>query len=217
MKGVTSLEMAEIDRRAQEEFGILQDELMENAGRSVSGEIFSDLAPLADKSIAILCGKGNNGGDGFVIARCLWEKNAGKLAVYVKSEENIKEGAARNNFLRMKEAGVAVKKVEEYDGTGLSAFIDALFGTGFQGELPEIYAKIAERVNSSGVRVYSVDVPSGLNATTGEVKGACFKADKTVTFGLAKKGFYEGEGPEYSGEVIVKKIGFPDELLEEYK
>lgn len=220
MKTVTALQMAEIDRRAQEEYGVSQDELMESAGKSVFEEMCSDLGPLEGKNIAILCGKGNNGGDGFVIARYLSDESPGGITVYSEKEEKIKEGSARDNFIRMREAGVPVKRAEDFhlpEGGGLSAFVDSLFGTGFQGKLPEVYAEIAGRVNSSGVKVYSVDVPSGLNATTGEVQGECFRASKTITFGLAKKGFYEDKGPEYCGEVVVKKIGFPEELLEEYK
>ena len=88
------------------------------------------------------------------------------------------------------------------------------FGTGFKGSPDGIYANAIDNINDSGVRILSVDVPSGLNATTGEYTGSCIKATKTVTFGAPKTGFYKAGGPVNSGVIIVKNIGFPESLLE---
>ena len=94
--------------------------------------------------------------------------------------------------------------------------IDALFGTGFRGELPPLYSGICRSINNSVSVVFSADVPSGLDPTSGTSSPNCIKAETTVTFGLPKKGFYINDGPEKTGKVVVKDIGFPETLLKEY-
>lgn len=219
MKPITAEIMAEIDRRAQQEYGIPQSVLMESAGRSVAETILEDLSSPESESVAIFCGKGNNGGDGFVVARYLaQEGSVGKLTVYAPAEDVIRRGAAYDNFKRLREMNLDVRPINEFAPgvEKITIAVDSVFGTGFKGELPEAIASIARHVNSKGVRVYAVDVPSGLDATTGEASKDCFRADKTVTFGLPKKGFYEKTGPEVSGSILVKDIGFPEELLSPY-
>jgi NAD(P)H-hydrate epimerase len=220
-KGVTSQQMAEIDRRAQEEYGISQDVLMENAGLSVFETILSDTDFITDEKILIICGRGNNGGDGFVVARHLSEKSPPRLTVYASNPEKIKQGAASRNFQSIRDIGVEIRPAEDLiSGENIlkeyTISIDALFGTGFKGELPEEYSRLGEMLNSSGLKRYAVDIPSGLDSQTGQVAKNCFKADKTITFGLPKKGFFLADGPKVCGEIIVKKIGFPETLLKEY-
>ena len=221
MKPVTAKEMAEIDRIAQEEYGISQSILMENAGRSVADAVLADTPEISKSSIAIFCGRGNNGGDGFVGARHLYAKKPKRLTIYVSGAEKIKPGAAKDNFDKISGFGMEIRDAGELlslekERGDLSVFVDSLFGTGFKGALPAEYREIAEWVFVQGCRVYAVDVPSGLDATSGEAPGGSFKASKTVTFGLPKKGFYAGKGPEACGEIIVADIGFPRELLERY-
>ncbi|MDP8299065.1 MAG: NAD(P)H-hydrate epimerase [Candidatus Tantalella remota] len=221
MKPVTADIMSEIDRRAQEEYGIPQATLMENAGRSVADVISGDLSDVRDNRIAVLCGKGNNGGDGFVITRCLYEMGAESVVVYSFTVDEMRQGSARDNFDKVRGMGVKMKPLEDIlseAGPGFTVLVDALLGTGFKGELKEESVKIGQAVNSSEIKsIYAVDVPSGLNATTGEASTGCIKADKTVTFGLPKKGLFEADGPVMCGEVIVADIGFPKELLEQYQ
>jgi hydroxyethylthiazole kinase-like uncharacterized protein yjeF len=218
---VTAEEMAEIDRVAQEEYGISQSTLMENAGRSVAEAILADTSRLSGSSITVVCGRGNNGGDGFVAARYLWRQRPKRITVYVSDPAKIKPGAAKDNFEKISGTGVEIRDAMDFmslekERGDLSVFVDSLFGTGFKGALPDIYGEISEWVRARGVRVYAVDVPSGLDATSGEAPGGSFKAFKTVTFGLPKKGFYAAEGPQSCGEIVVADIGFPRELLERY-
>lgn len=221
-KGVTAQQMAEIDRRAQEEYGISQATLMENAGRSVAEVILSEDPSIENERIAIICGKGNNGGDGFVIARLLAEKSPERLTVYVSDQEHIKQGAASGNFQAVLDMGIEMFPLKDLISEGKIAadytiIVDALYGTGFKGEMPEEHSRIEAILNASNPKRYAVDIPSGLDSTTGEAAKNCFKADKTITFGLPKKGFFSGNGPEVCGEIVVKDIGFPPSLLEEYR
>ncbi|MGB2601284.1 MAG: NAD(P)H-hydrate epimerase [Candidatus Omnitrophota bacterium] len=217
-KGVTTEQMAEIDRKAQEEYGIAQVDLMENAGRSVAEEILSDFGSLREEKVAVLCGKGNNGGDGFVIARHLAEKEPQCLGVYITDPEGVRKGSALDNLQLIRGKKIDIRSMNEFvqEEESFTLVIDAIFGTGFKGELTEELKRIAKKVTSSSARVYAVDIPSGLNSTTGKASESSFKADKTVTFGLPKTGFYLEDGPALCGQIIVKDIGFPKVLLEEY-
>jgi hydroxyethylthiazole kinase-like uncharacterized protein yjeF len=221
MKPVTAAEMSEIDRRAQEEYGILQATLMENAGRSVADIIVADSTDISGESIAVFCGKGNNGGDGFVVARHLHDMGAEQLVVYSAPPEEIRSGSARDNFEKAHELGLVIRPLADILSEPDPVFtvgVDALLGTGFEGQLREDSVGIGEAVNSAEIRtLYAVDVPSGLNATTGEASTGCIKADKTITFGLPKKGLSEADGPVMCGDIIVADIGFPKELLEQYQ
>jgi len=222
MKPITSKIMAEIDRKAQEDYGISQLVLMENAGRTVAEIIIAENRDtFTGERIAIFCGKGNNGGDGFVVGRYLAGEMPERLTVYVDDVAGIKEGAARDNFETIRKSGLNICLTDAFvrsEETPLdfTICVDAVFGTGFRGDLPEKYAALGKRLNASNSKVYAIDVPSGLNATTGEASGNCLKADRTITFGLPKEGFYVNNGPDVCGEVIVKNIGFPQELLEQY-
>ena len=222
MKAVTAQQMAEIDRRAQDEYGISQSDLMESAGRSVSEIILSDSKSIKDERILVICGRGNNGGDGFVVARLLASESPSRLTVYVSDSQNIKEGAASRNFQSILDLGLEILPVKELLASealinDYTISVDSLFGTGFKGELPGEYRLLGKMLNSSGLKRYAVDFPSGLDSTTGTAAENCCKSDKTVTFGLPKKGFFIGDGPGVSGEIIVKEIGFPPTLLKEYE
>jgi NAD(P)H-hydrate epimerase len=220
-RAVTAEAMAEIDRKAQEDYGIPQAVLMENAGRFAFEVILSDLKDLSDHKIAVFCGKGNNGGDGFVIARCLAGKAPKELVVYAPCEESIRQGAALDNFMKIRDMGISIRPLDEFlseesPGAGHTVAVDSIFGTGFHGQLPEKFASLGRILNGSGLKVFAVDVPTGLDATTGTAADDCVRAYKTVTFGLPKQGFYLGEGPAVTGEVVVGDIGFPKELLDAY-
>ena len=171
--------------------------------------------------ILILAGKGNNGGDGLVAARYLHLKNYSVQVLLFVEGDKLKQDPARN-FVQNAKLGIHTQVVgEHFKWESLpdilkksDLVIDALFGVGLARPLEEPYLKLIKAVNRFGKKILSVDIPSGLHADSGEILGACIKADVTVTLGLAKKGFYEGGGPKVVGEIVVADIGFPKELIE---
>jgi len=194
--------MQEMDRRAIEEAGIPSSVLMENAGRYVAE------TAATGKKVAIFCGTGNNGGDGFVAARYLKESGA-EVSVYVVGKKARIKGDAKVNLEKM---GLEAKEIGVPVELDVDLIIDAIFGIGLKGEVKEPARAIIKDLNAKSIPVISVDVPSGLDADTGEALGEAIKATKTVTMQIAKNGFYRGEGPRYTGEVIVANIGIPEEL-----
>ena len=221
MRLVTAKEMQEIDRRAIKEFGIPGLVLMENAGRSVAQAVAQKLGRIAGKRIVILCGKGNNGGDGFVAARHLLQKGA-TVKVFLACEPEDITGDARVNFTILERLGQEVFRLSGANSIQLlkvalmqaEAVVDALYGTGFRGKMPDRLGKVVEAVNDAGRFVVAVDVPSGLNADTGQVSGPCVQANLTVTFGLPKVGLVLEPGAGYAGELMVADISLPQDLTD---
>jgi NAD(P)H-hydrate epimerase len=210
MRHVTREEMQEIDRRAAEEFGVSPDVLMENAGRAVADVVGERISPSCP--VVVVCGKGNNGGDGLVAARRLAERG---FEVEVLALAPVYDPATP--------AGRAWEKVRDrVDFVGrfktrpMAALVDAIFGTGLSREVRGRERDLILRMNSLDPRwfpVVSVDVPSGLDANTGRPLGVAVRATATVTLGLPKVGFLRPEARPYVGELIVADIGFPPELL----
>jgi hydroxyethylthiazole kinase-like uncharacterized protein yjeF len=209
---LTAAQAKALDKMALERFGIPVLVLMENAGRSISDEAIKILRNKRDK-VAIFCGKGNNGGDGFCAARHLLTAGI-KSDVYLVGKIKDVENEARINLsilLKLKQKIIEIKpkdcsllknRVKES-----SLIIDALLGVGVRGQIRPVYQKVIDIINSSGIYVLSVDIPSGLDATTGKVMGRCIKADKTVTFVCKKRGMVYGEGEKYCGKVLIRTIG----------
>jgi NAD(P)H-hydrate epimerase len=212
-KALSALSAKAIDIIAQEELGISTLILMENAGRAVAEEA---LGVLKGKGpCVILCGKGNNGGDGFVAARHLLTKGV-KPHIFLAGSIREVSAAARTNLdilLRLK------AKIRQVAAGNLSLarkiifhsglIIDALLGVGLTAEVRGIYRGLIEAVNLSRAYVLSVDIPSGLDATSGKVLGCCVRADKTVTFMARKLGMSRGEGRRLCGRVVVRDLGLP--------
>lgn len=221
MKPVSAEKMAKIDEKARTDYGISQEYLMERAGSSVADTILKDVPAEKIENIFVLCGKGNNGGDGFVAARHLFGKLSRKIRIYIPDSRQIKVGAALENFKKAAALGIRTDVISSVlrdlsaSPSGL-VIVDALLGTGSIGAMEGEYGYIADKINSLGVKVYSVDIPSGLDATTGKIQGKCFRAFKTITFGLPKTGFYLLSGPEFCGDIEVVDIGFPKELLRDF-
>ena len=197
--------------------GISKLILMENAGKSIFNEVSRRFKSLKGLGVLIVCGIGNNGGDGFVAARHLSASGANVTVVLVGSGKDIRTHEARTNFniLRNMEHTVRIlevksindlSKVEEFFA-GAQVIIDAIFGTGLKGEVREPYRSAINLINSSKAVKIAVDVPSGLNPDTGEVHGVCVKADVTVTFHRVKRGLTLNR--EYAGEIVVANIGIP--------
>ncbi|MBI4222106.1 MAG: NAD(P)H-hydrate epimerase, partial [Planctomycetes bacterium] len=196
--------------------------LMENAGRNVAEEILKMLDDPQQAKVAILCGKGNNGGDGFVVARHLHNHS---ISVYVflvaKISDILKDGDAGTNLQILLNMKIPVKEILDIPGVnsilkelnGYNILADALFGTGLSGDVREPFKTLISGVNNLNKPTLSVDIPSGLDCNTGKILGAAIRATKTVTFAVAKKGFYLNDGPSYTGKVIVSDIGIPKELI----
>ncbi len=219
MRAVSAEVMQQLDRQTIENYGIPGLELMERAGAHVAGIIQSRFGSSKERSALILAGKGNNGGDGFVVARLL--AGAGwQVTLLLFAGVDSLRGDALTNYARIP---LSVKQHHFQELTndearcliGDSAVIlDALFGTGLTTALSGVYAEAVRLVNSSGRQVVAVDIPSGVDATTGKTPGEAVQADITVTFGAAKTGQFIYPGAGYVGELIVTDIGIPAELLD---
>ena len=199
-----------IDLKAREKFGISTLTLMENAGRAVALEAFKSGK---FKKIAIFCGKGNNGGDGFVAARHLLACGI-KPDIFLVGKSAQVENEAKTNLtillkLKTKITEVSENNFSRIDLAQYGLIIDALLGVGLSGAVRGTYKDLISLINSSRVYILSVDIPSGLDATTGKILGACVKADKTVTFVAKKRGMVVGKGPKYCGKIAVADLGLP--------
>lgn len=209
MKLATREIIREIDRISIEEHGIPGLILMENAGRAAADAVLTEF-PEA-KTVAIFAGGGNNGGDGFVIARHLISAGLG-VTTYLVSNPDKYTGDALINLEALRKIGGEL--VELKDGgfseyKGADVVIDALFGTGLDREVQGLYGNVIEFINSQPVPCVAVDLPSGLDANTGFPLGVAVKADVTVTFILPKIGLAVYPGMEYAGKVYVADITTP--------
>jgi hydroxyethylthiazole kinase-like uncharacterized protein yjeF len=220
MKLVTSEMMRSLDKKTVETFGIKSIVLMENAGRSVAQAVIKEFDQQAKKGVVVFCGKGNNGGDGFVAARHLLNKGYNVDVVFFGKKEELTEDALTNYtaLSRITDVIHELKDISEFEKTGIKLrekgiIVDALLGTGIKGIVKEPYAGAIDLINKSGLPVISVDIPSGIDADTGAVAGIAVKAKKTITFGLSKIGLVVYPGVEFAGDVDVIDISIPDKLI----
>lgn len=215
MRVVTAAEIAELDRRATEQFGITVDRLMEAAGRRVA-QAALELLGASRGPVVVLAGRGNNGGDGLVAARHLAARGIRVIALLAAEEAYA--GAAARTLGEAGEAGVEIRPAgppgpDLRDVLASAALIiDALFGTGFRGPARGAAAALIEAANASAVPILAVDVPSGLNADTGHAEGPAVRAAATVTMGLPKVGLVLYPGADLAGAVAVADIGYPPDL-----
>jgi len=213
----------ELDRRAIEEYGVPSILLMENAGRACADEALRMLGD-ARGPVLVLCGPGNNGGDGLVIARTLWNRGVEVGAVFVGPRDGLESGRPdlALNLRLWRGLGRTIDVVETPSEVAelstplarAALLVDALFGTGLARELAEPWRGVIGLVNAARRPVLAVDLPSGLDADTGAVLGAAVRATLTVTFVARKPGLSRGSGPELSGRIVVAEIGIPRALLE---
>ncbi|TMQ30389.1 MAG: NAD(P)H-hydrate epimerase [Planctomycetota bacterium] len=212
-------EVRELDRRAISEFGMPGVVLMENAGRGAA-ELLRSLG--VHGRIAICCGKGNNGGDGFVIARHLSNALL-PVRVLLFAEPGELTGDAACNYGILAKAGADIRSfpVGKLDGAALSAELttaewiaDALFGTGLTGPVRPPFHEIIKAINASDARVLAVDIPSGLDCDTGLATEPTVRAHHTATFAALKKGFANPAASAWLGQVHLVDIGVPRGLLE---
>jgi NAD(P)H-hydrate epimerase len=198
---------------------------MENAGRACADQVARMLGDADNGGALVLCGPGNNGGDGFVVGRTLANRGfdvdlwfVADLAKLDTSSTDVRKNAAlwRGLGREIHEASdeSSVERLIERFGDA-ALVVDALFGTGLTRPLREPYPRIIGALADAGPPTLAVDVPSGLDADTGEVLGAAVRAHVTVTFVAPKTGFYLAEGPEHAGRVILAEIGIPAGLVEQ--
>ena len=225
---LTREQARDLDRRSAEEFGLPTLLLMENAGRGCA-ELFVRLNP-ERKPALILCGPGNNGGDGFVMARHL--DNAGWPVVVqvIAADEGGPEDAAVNLDV-VARSGIPAARCHPdkfLDPTRYLPFlmasfepvgwvVDALFGTGLTRPLGDPYSELARLLDVAGKSVFALDIPSGLDCDSGEPLGPTVRATHTATFVAPKRGFLNPASKEWTGEVHVIDIGAPRRLVEDYR
>jgi hydroxyethylthiazole kinase-like uncharacterized protein yjeF len=220
LRYVTPEVMRRLDRFAIETIGIPGAVLMENAGRAAFEAAYRALGGKRLPAL-VFCGRGNNGGDGFVIARHLIN-NGIETSIYVVGALTKIKGDAGVNLRILKKMGVPITKVSEkmmpelrsrMKGCGI--IIDALLGTGLSGDVTGLYRDVIALINEAGCPVLAVDIPSGLDGTTGNPLGIAIVANTTVTFQLPKKGFENPKARNYTGELKVVDIGIPVHLYPE--
>lgn len=218
MRVATAEQIAELDRRASEEFGVPAATLMENAGRQVAAVVSRLIDQRDARRVVVLVGKGNNGGDGLVAARHLRKRPVEVVAYLIGPEADL-AGDAGKALEAARDARVQVNVVgtarqEDLEGWlgQADVLVDALFGTGFRGPAREPAASMIIAANRSGKPTVAVDIPSGLNSDTGRAEGPCIKAHATVTMGLPKVGLVIYPGAEYVGQLYVADIGYPKDL-----
>ncbi|MCD6319023.1 NAD(P)H-hydrate dehydratase [Candidatus Aerophobetes bacterium] len=216
--------MRELDSLAIEKIGIPGLVLMENAGEKVAELIEEKCSPLSGKLIYIFCGRGNNGGDGLVAARHLFNKRC-RVRVFLATQKDKLKGDAATNLKIALNIGIDVREiVSESDVFSLKkelekkrVIVDALLGTGAKGAPRGVIKELIKLINSLEGNVVAVDIPSGVDADTGEVPGEAVKAKWTVTFAYPKRGLYLYPGMDYTGKIKVVDIGIPYNLLDEGK
>ena len=215
MKIVTGTEMQALDRRTITEAHVPSTVLMERAGEGIVRHLEEHCGPVRGKTIAILCGKGNNGGDGLVVARLLHRRRARIHVVLLTPVTDLGRDAAtmyrrlvrvtgRTAIIRFRSADQVRPLLASSD-----ILIDALLGTGLSSVVTETYREAIELINSAGKPVIAVDIPSGLHADTGAILGQAIRATLTIACGLPKLGLYVGAGIDQAGAIRVVDIGIP--------
>jgi len=210
---ITTREMRALELNA-EYFGVSRLQLMENAGRTIASEIASRFKPNKTR-VAVFCGTGGNGGDGFVVARHLLSYGFEVEVILAGKSADIVDEAASKNWQALQSLESIIKLHEVYDSSLIpdieaEVAVDALLGIGLKGSLRPPILQLVKKINAIKAYRVAVDIPTGIDSDTGEVLGESVKADVTVTFHKVKLGLREAK--EYTGELIVKDIGLPYEL-----
>jgi len=217
-KSVTAKQIQALDKLAIEKFGVPSLALMENAGRFVACEVLRQIKRVKGSKVCIVCGLGNNAGDGFVAARHLMNAGIKPLIFLIGQGRQLKNDAAVN-YCILKKLKYPIKEIvknQTLPGLDLrkaDVVVDAIFGVGLNREVKNPFRNAIEIINENNKRILAVDVPSGLDATDGKIYGACVKAKTTITFTCAKKGFFKRQGPKHTGNVIIADIGIPVQLV----
>ena len=207
-------QVREMDHMAIHEFGIAGMTLMQRAG-AAAFECLQQHWPAA-KSIAVFCGTGNNGGDGYVIARLAREQGM-SVSLYQLGDHRKLKGDALTAAQALAETDVEVMAWQDKGIVECDVIVDALLGTGLNGEVSTHYRQAIEVINASGVPVLAVDIPSGLHADTGAVLGAAIKADHTISFIGFKQGLFTGMAADKVGELHFADLDVPAEVVQSFE
>jgi ADP-dependent NAD(P)H-hydrate dehydratase / NAD(P)H-hydrate epimerase len=220
---VSAEEMRWCDETTIKQYGVPGLLLMENAGRGVVEVLKQKYFALESQKILVVCGKGNNGGDGFVIARLL-SSLCSHVSVLLMAPPDELKGDAKKNFeilhkyTQKSHHQITLHRFSRKILSSLptpSIIIDAIFGTGFTGSVRKPFADVIDWINKQEVQVVAVDIPSGVNGTTGVVENCAVRANRTVTFGSIKSGLLCNQGLELVGSVSVADIGIPAPVIED--
>jgi NAD(P)H-hydrate epimerase len=222
MRVLDARQMREADRRTIEDIGISSLVLMENAGRQVVSAIEATNAALLDGTVAVLCGRGNNGGDGFVIARTLLQRGV-DVSVFLIGRVAEVRGDARINLDILGRLGLTVVEIADEQAWELhfseiddaTLIVDAMFGTGLKAPLAGLFETVVADVNASSIPVVAVDLPSGLSADSHEPIGPCIDATMTVTLAALKLPLVLPPAETHAGDVVIADIGIPDGVLDD--
>jgi NAD(P)H-hydrate epimerase len=216
LKPITSEQMYRIEENGHSVLGMRRLLMMENAGHGLADFVAHKFKNLKNKKIVVICGTGNNGGDGFVAARHLVGHGARITVIFLGTPSELRTEEARINWSIIEKMD-SIELIFGKDVTNevrsriAKAFmiLDSIFGTGIKGEIREPYASAIDAINNSKAYVLAVDVPSGFDPNTGQIHEKCIKANATVTFHRPKVGLAKGK--KYTGPVHVEWIGIPPE------
>ncbi len=202
MKAVTAGEMRAIDKATGEVIGIPSIVLMENAAREVARVCIEEMKDISSPKVLIFAGRGNNGGDGFALARLLNDRNIECKLVFLFEKDKLTEDAGINYNAAVNSGIYIITDITEavIETVRADVVVDAVFGTGLSREISGIYIDIINLINSYSKKVISVDIPSGVNSDDGRIMGIAVKADVTVTFALPKIGM-----SALSGCLVLRK------------
>ena len=217
MNVLTAEQMKNVDRMSIDSFGIPEIILMENAGLCCLEVLKKEHSK--NTAITVVCGKGNNAGDGFVLARYLKMSGYNVLVCVLTDEKNLSVSALMNYLIFKKqypELLFHVKNENEINDVlkDCSLIVDAIFGTGLSSSITNFFAVAIDVINKSGKKVLSIDIPSGINSDSGEIMGCAVKAALTVTIGALKQGLLLYPGSDLAGKIYIADIGFPKKLLD---
>lgn len=194
---------------------------MEAAGSAVAAQAKEMVADLNLQRVGIVCGPGNNGGDGFVAAQKLFAP-ALDLKVFILGAREVVRGNAKHHLALLSTMPILVESIDSpeplrrFAAAGPLLWIDAMFGTGLTRKIDGVTLHCIEFLNESAQPILAVDIPSGLDADTGEILGEAIRAQVTVTFVAPKLGFAKSHGPQYAGRVVTSTIGIPQERIDSW-
>jgi NAD(P)H-hydrate epimerase len=218
---VTASEMQAMDRLTIDSFGIPGRVLMENAGRGATQFLLERFAGSMKTSVGVIAGKGNNGGDGFVIARYLAQKGV-DVSVYLLAKSKAVKGDAAANLELLTPLEIPVVEIPDEDTFSKhqsdmrrhGLWVDAILGTGLESDVKGYFREVINFLNGLNKPIFAVDVPSGLNSDTGQLCGACIQARATATFGFAKTGLMIHPGAAHAGKLKIVDIGIPNYIAQ---
>ena len=222
MRVLNTEQMREADRRTIEDIGIPSIVLMENAGRQAVAAMEAAFEDLTSSRVAVLCGRGNNGGDGFVVARTLVQRGVETLVFLIGGVADV-QGDARTNIEVLGRIGLTVVEITSAQEWELhfseisecEVVVDAMLGTGFRGTLTGLLQTVVADVNGLGVPVVSIDLPTGVSADSAELEGDAIEASMTVTLAAPKIPLIFPPADTHAGDLVIADIGIPYPVIDE--